>query len=192
DALRHLQRDVIKVAREPLPRQTAACDPLRNARATSPPRAGRFREDDQARSIAESVRSAATSSSSRGSSKLQLHLSNCLVGRRAIVRLELQSDSGIGFTHEHRSVTRRVCGFHIPLRENACADLPFRRTENSPDQHNLSGGQVLAALADYPAVLLFRSRPRRLETARHFVPASWPGLTNVQVSTPKLAGAFSA
>jgi hypothetical protein len=61
----------------------------------------------------EDVVSPATASlsSSRGSSELQLHSSDCLVGRSAVVCLEMQSDAGIGFAHEHRSLARCAYGF---------------------------------------------------------------------------------
>jgi hypothetical protein len=68
----------------------------------------------------EDVVSPATASlpSSRGSSELQLHLSNSLVGRCPIVCLELQSEVGLGFAHEHRSLAQCACGFRTAARES--------------------------------------------------------------------------
>ena len=94
-------------------------------------------------------------SSCRSSGERQFDLSNCVVARDAIIRLELESDTRIGFADEERRLPRCGNAFYVTLGQNARAHLPICGPKNEPDKHHLSGREVLSALSDASAILLF-------------------------------------
>src|SRR5262249_47384634 len=67
-------------------------------------------------------------SSCRSFGERQFDSSNCVVARDAIIRLELESDTRIGFANEERRLPRRGNAFYVTLGQNARAHLPNRAT----------------------------------------------------------------
>src|SRR5215468_860705 len=121
--------------------------------------------------------SRAKSKPSCGSSgKHQFDLSNCIVAREAIIRFELQSDTRIGLADEERRLPRRGDTFYVTLGENARAHLRICGPQNDPDKHRLSRREVLSALPNSSAILLFCSCTRRFESAGHFMSRILRGL----------------
>src|SRR5262249_5633703 len=89
---------------------------------------------------------------------------------------ELESDTRIGLADEERCLTRRGDALYVTLGQNARAHLPFCGPQNEPDKHYLSRREILSALSDRSAILLFCSCTSRLEPAGHFVPRVLRGL----------------
>src|SRR5262249_60852508 len=84
------------------------------------------------------TRAPTPNSSCRSPGEREFDLSNCVVAREAIIRLELQSDTRIGLTDEERCLPRRGDGSSVTLGQNACANIPFFGPQNEPEKHHLS------------------------------------------------------
>src|SRR5262249_6066243 len=133
-------------------------------------------------------------SSCRSLGEREFDLSNCVVAREAIIRLELQSDARIGLADEERCLPRYSDASYVTLGENARSHLPFCAPQNEPDKHRLSRREVLSALSDGSAILHFSSAPvpAGLNPPVILCPTSFAGLTSVQVKTPRLFCGCSA